>query len=66
MGQKILGVNFNIASCGDSRPLQILKIVRKNLLPFSRYEFSKFGENAFFELGEFCSRENLRFDATPS
>jgi len=34
--------NFDISPCGYAKGLQIPKIWRKNLGPFSRYEFSKF------------------------
>jgi len=40
--------DFKISFCGHAEALQIPKIWRKNLGPFSRYEFFKFGRKIAF------------------
>ena len=57
--------DFKIAFYGYAEGLQIPKIWRKNLRPFSRYEFLKFGRKIdFFGVREFPMGQKSYVDAS--
>ena len=59
--------NFKITSCVYVKGLQIPKIWRKNLGPFSRYEFSKFWRKIeIFGVRGILNRKNFTVDASSS